>query len=461
MNEPSELVRQAFAALDDGRPAEASALLKDHIWRDPSDGVAYAALGVALSQLGDSHAALEAMEQAHYLRPVDPRVLYNYGLVLAAAGQPKAARIRFAAALKVDPHYERAVRCLAQLEASEAQSSLSSGLPDSWNALPSLGGEASGQPSALQPGSGSTITEHRDEPVPPTAPRVTPGAPAAEEVSDAEYEPTLTLDAEEVVAAHASLELAERKQPMLAPLRTASGVPLSAISRSTTPQTSPEPQKARSQGDNPSPAVMTGAGIAAILLLGGYLFWPSIQPAAARWLPRKPAAQIQPGHLRGADLVDASLRSLKLEGEDMRGARLVRADLTGTQLGAADLSDADLTAANLTGADLGRSVMLKARLDQADLTGAYLRGADLTASALTGANLSKAYLHSARLSGADLTGATLREANLKNARFDSANLSGADLSGASLEGADLSGAILAGTRLRDATFDRATRWPEG
>lgn len=114
-------LHRAIQELDNGQPGHAAQVLKEHLWREPEDALAYATLGVALAQLGHSRFALEAMERAHYLQPADTRILYNYGLVLIAAGRTREAALRFTAALKLDPTYERAMRRLAQMEAEAAQ----------------------------------------------------------------------------------------------------------------------------------------------------------------------------------------------------------------------------------------------------------------------------------------------------------------------------------------------------
>jgi len=115
--------------------------------------------------------------------------------------------------------------------------------------------------------------------------------------------------------------------------------------------------------------------------------------------------------LRGADLSNAQLRSMKListdrkESVSLEGAILQGADLRSVDLGGADLREADLT--------------------DADLSCANLRGADLTGAKLRGANLRKVKL------GVD----TCIDERKKKTRETPTNLSKADLSGANLRGA--------------------------
>ncbi|HTE21389.1 MAG TPA: tetratricopeptide repeat protein, partial [Armatimonadota bacterium] len=113
---PSGPLESALQALDERRPQDAAAVLRDHLWRDPTDAVGYAVLGVSLAQLGDTESALEALEHAHYLHPNNTRILFNYGLALESAGRPRDARIRLAAAVRLDPDYEPARLHLARLE---------------------------------------------------------------------------------------------------------------------------------------------------------------------------------------------------------------------------------------------------------------------------------------------------------------------------------------------------------
>ncbi|HTE18572.1 MAG TPA: tetratricopeptide repeat protein, partial [Armatimonadota bacterium] len=107
-------LRQALQSLETDRPHEAVARLREQVQHEPSNAGAYAALGIALAQMGEIPEALEALERAHYLQPESPRILYNYGLALEKAGRSEAARFRFAAAVKLDPLYEPALKRLAR-----------------------------------------------------------------------------------------------------------------------------------------------------------------------------------------------------------------------------------------------------------------------------------------------------------------------------------------------------------
>src|SRR4051812_33090583 len=110
-------LRAALHALSEGRAREAAGLLEEHLREAPADAVAFAALGVAMVQIGDGSRALEALERAHYLKPHDPGILYSYGLVLEALGRWREAHLRFTSALRLDPDHEPAWRRRAALEA--------------------------------------------------------------------------------------------------------------------------------------------------------------------------------------------------------------------------------------------------------------------------------------------------------------------------------------------------------
>jgi tetratricopeptide (TPR) repeat protein len=97
--DPAAELNQAIQALRESRPEEAAQRLKELLWRDPSNGTGYAALGLALLQLGDDAGSVQALERAHYLQPDDPHVLHQYGRALQAAGRAGEAHLRFQSAL--------------------------------------------------------------------------------------------------------------------------------------------------------------------------------------------------------------------------------------------------------------------------------------------------------------------------------------------------------------------------
>lgn len=138
-------------------------------------------------------------------------------------------------------------------------------------------------------------------------------------------------------------------------------------------------------------------------------------------------------------LVSANLKEADLVFVDLNGAILNKANLTKARLIGAKLEGSQLEKANLMLAELGGANLQNANLNKADLRSAKLENANLEGANLKGANLEGANLHTANLQGADLRGADLEDANLRRAI-----LQGADLRGAKNipEHAKLEGAIL-------------------
>jgi hypothetical protein len=106
-----------------------------------------------------------------------------------------------------------------------------------------------------------------------------------------------------------------------------------------------------------------------------------------------------------ANLCNANLREVKLN-----GANLSAANLNNAYLGRAELNGASLWGAELNGASLIRTKLQGANLSVAKLNGALFYGADLSNADLTGAELKQASLSSTWLTGADLTEADLTDA---------------------------------------------------
>jgi uncharacterized protein YjbI with pentapeptide repeats len=120
--------------------------------------------------------------------------------------------------------------------------------------------------------------------------------------------------------------------------------------------------------------------------------------------PEKPDNRIV--NLDRANLTDANLWRMPLNGVDLRGVNL------------SDGVDANSRGAFLKKADLQRAYLQDTNLKNANLEGANLEGANLSDGMdanSRGALLKKANLQSAKLKGANLKGAKLKGANLKGA----------------------------------------------
>ncbi len=508
MNDTPTNLDQAIQALKDQRPREAADLLKDYIWRDPSDGTAYAFLGVALSELGDSSSALEALERAHYLAPADAGILYNYGLVLEAAGRPKEARIRFSAALQLDPGYHRAQQRLLQLggpfppmppgavqagrtETASSPPSLLAGAPNGSDAAPDRRG-AEGKPSrevSVQASRSESISPATPAPS-PTEGAVTPSSEAAHPARKWVRERPAEKAAENGTVTEAEPAGTVGPSPMHVPppiIHSPTPTPPSATETMDASSTPGGPQPATwppvfpsAPSGAPSPLLARGAellqnrtvlaGLCVLFTAGGLVIGIAIRGAMPGPVPRMAdplqAAGLRRGSLAGQSLAGLDLTNAVLEGEKMPSVRAEKVILAGARLQGADLheskfSGANLGRADLVKADLRRADLGGAHLDEAQLTGVFMRGAYLKAASLRGANLQQAYLSSANLVRADLTGATLTDADLRGANLTEAVLVDAILSNAQLQGANLTRARLGRAVLKDARYDAKTRWPAG
>lgn len=130
-------------------------------------------------------------------------------------------------------------------------------------------------------------------------------------------------------------------------------------------------------------------------------------------------------------------RSLRAHRRLLSGANLSQAYLSGIDLQGGALRATNLAKARLGGADLSGSDMRYARLEGAQMGKACLEGANLRGAYMAEANLAGARLSGAKFRGADMRDASLRGANLRNARLSHCQLDGADLANAKLGGATL------------------------
>ncbi len=210
-----------------------------------------------------------------------------------------------------------------------------------------------------------------------------------------------------------------------------------------------------------------------ILVVLGILIVMSLQHRG--WLRRS-------ANLFRADLTEAWLAGVDLQGANLERTRLTRAGLTNTKLQRANMMEANLEKANLAGADLSQTLLTDANLQEADLSYAILKGAVLRSANLRQVKLILVDLREADLQMANLQGALLNSSiepslefswedlklNLRHfvppssskphlRSFESlmwggANLQNADLRWADLRQADLKNANLQDANLRGANF---------
>jgi uncharacterized protein YjbI with pentapeptide repeats len=152
----------------------------------------------------------------------------------------------------------------------------------------------------------------------------------------------------------------------------------------------------------------------------------------------------------------------------------IELDFSAAQLSEAMLSNLTLDGANLSETELARCDLSNTSLRDCHGTGVNLSGATIRSTgegtaSLFNARLPKATALAARFDGAELVNAHLREANLRDARFNGARMQAAHLEdGTDLRGARFERANIADTWFRGALFDepalrslaRAENWEQ-
>lgn len=111
-------VQEALGLVQQGKPAEAVALLLERVKEAPADGAAWGLLGVCQSQLGQHAAARMAFQRAIELQPGDARLRFNYAVALERAGDLAGAAEQLGECLRHDPGHARARERLAALRAA-------------------------------------------------------------------------------------------------------------------------------------------------------------------------------------------------------------------------------------------------------------------------------------------------------------------------------------------------------
>ncbi len=329
------------------QPANAAEWAQGQILQDPSNAVAYAIQGMALCSLGCPAEGVRSLEWAHYLEPGSPSILHNFGIALEQCNRPEEARIRFYAALQLDPHHTYALERLARL-------------PNG--------------PPPLATGGELGVT------APPA-----PSLPAAD------------------MAAKFSSGLEVRRVPRWLSTWGAVaclGVGLLLIGGILTgfAGTNWQPIRVAAAEAPESPSALRGA-----LLAGADLRDQVFDKADLRGakLPRAVllGCRFREAKMSGVDLMGANLRNADLQGADLTKAYLKVARMSGAGFQGANLNQANARHADLSWTDLRGASLRSAQLRDADLSHSDLRGADLSGADLSLCRLSGAQLESVRYNG--------------------------------------------------------------
>ena len=136
----------------------------------------------------------------------------------------------------------------------------------------------------------------------------------------------------------------------------------------------------------------------------------------------------------------ADLKQSTFVGAHAPGVSMVNADLTGLRAS----GGVNFSGARFTGASAGESNWEGADLTDADLSGVEMEGAYFGSANLVRASLYAANMKFTRFPKADLSDANLTRMNLFQGSFEKAKLSGADISGSNMYGAEFLDAELEG-----------------
>ena len=101
-----------------GRYADAVAVLRKAVVVAPDDDNLWRILGGALSNVGETQAALDAFSQSIAIAPGSARNHFNLGVALEQLGRYEDAKTCYRAAIGRDPAYALAQQRLAKLDAA-------------------------------------------------------------------------------------------------------------------------------------------------------------------------------------------------------------------------------------------------------------------------------------------------------------------------------------------------------
>jgi tetratricopeptide (TPR) repeat protein len=108
----------AAVQFQNGHYAEAAKSYADLVRQSPGDGALHASLGGALGALGRFDEALEELNAAVRLEPLNPEAYHNRGAIYERQGKPEAAVTEYRTALRYSPQYEPSRQALVRLTGS-------------------------------------------------------------------------------------------------------------------------------------------------------------------------------------------------------------------------------------------------------------------------------------------------------------------------------------------------------
>jgi len=110
----------AAVQFQNGHFAEAAKAYEELVKQNPNDGALRASLGGALGALGRYDEALQQLNAAVQLEPLNPESYHNRGVIYEKQGKRDAAIKEYASAIRYNPQYEPSKQALTRLTGSAA-----------------------------------------------------------------------------------------------------------------------------------------------------------------------------------------------------------------------------------------------------------------------------------------------------------------------------------------------------
>lgn len=132
MSDLSELdLTDGIRLLQAGQLAAAADFFSNVVQREPSNGQAFGYLGMVLTRLGQTDAALNALGQASQLQPQDPAAQYNVAIGLMHAGRQQDAVPFLQYTLQLEPNHGQARAALDSIITGQPPTSAQPSAPNS------------------------------------------------------------------------------------------------------------------------------------------------------------------------------------------------------------------------------------------------------------------------------------------------------------------------------------------